>query len=114
VQYGITDRAESCIQCLTILISLWHARCMYVTTNSTVDIIQRESEQSPSTMFAFGYGIVINPHINLERQSHLKLCSSHWVLSVESNSVFTVFLFHIKDMDLCSKQYFNNTNIRSI
>jgi len=33
---------------------------------------------------------------------------------VESNSVFTVLLFPIKDMDLCSQQYFSNTNIRSI
>jgi hypothetical protein len=75
---------------------------VYVTTNSTLDIIQTGREQSPSTMFAFGYGIVINHHFNLERQSHLKFCSSHWAVSVESNSLFTVFLFPIKDMDLCS------------
>ena len=53
-------------------------------------------------MFAFGYGIVVNPHINLERQSHSKFCSSHGAVSVESNSVFTVFLFPTKDTDLCS------------
>lgn len=75
---------------------------MYVATNSTLDIIQIGREQSPSTMFAVGYGIIINPYINLERQSHLKFCSSHWDVSVESNSVFTVFLFPIKDIDLCS------------
>jgi hypothetical protein len=79
-----------------------HGLCMYVTTNSTLDIIQRGHEQSPCTMFAFGYGIVINPQFNLERQSHLKFCSSHWAVSVDSDSLFTVFLFPVKDMDLCN------------